>query len=83
MSLRVNKSQHVVVIVINIELHRMLIVGEKSVMSIGKISESTSEVEGVLDWGCVVHWSEEMVFQSQYDDLLQQLVSHQELFSGS
>ena len=42
MSLRVQHSQHLVVLVIDIELHWVLVVGEESVVSIGKVSEGTS-----------------------------------------
>ena len=43
----------------------------------------TYEVEGVLDWGGVVHWSEEMVFEGENDNLLEKSISHHELLGGT
>ena len=41
------------------------------------------QVEGVLNWGGVVHRSEEMIFESQNNNLLKELVAHQELLARS
>ena len=43
----------------------------------------TYKVERVLDWRFVVHWSEEVVLDRQYHNLLEKLVTHQELFTSS
>ena len=40
--LRVQHSQHFVIVFIDVELHWMLVVGEKSVVTIGQISKSAS-----------------------------------------
>ena len=45
--------------------------------------EYTYQVESVLDWGCVVHWSEEMMFEGQDHHLLQKSIAHQELLAGT
>ena len=42
----------------------------------------TYNVERVLDWRLVVHWSEEVVLDCQDDGLLQEFVTHQKLFAG-
>ena len=42
MGLRVQHSQHFVIFFIDVELHWMLVVGEKSVVTIGQISKSAS-----------------------------------------
>jgi hypothetical protein len=41
----------------------------------------TYDVEGVLDWRCVVHGSEEVFLDRKNDGLLQKLVAHQELLA--
>lgn len=47
------------------------------------IRKYTYQVETVLDWGCVVHWSEEMVLQGQNNNLFHELISHEELLGGT
>lgn len=44
---------------------------------------STYKVEGVLNWGCVVHWSEEVVLKSKNNNLFEELITHQELLGGT
>lgn len=41
----------------------------------------TYDVERVLNWGFVVHGSEEVPLKLEDADLLEHLVAHQELFS--
>ena len=99
MALRVQHSQHFVIVFIDVELHWMLVVGEKSVVTIGQISKSASlkigksyeiriikktyKVERVLDWRFVIHWSKEVMLDRQYHNLLEEFVTHQELFRCS
>jgi hypothetical protein len=78
-----SNSEHSVVVIVDIKLNWVLVVEEQSLVSISQISKSTSQVERVLDWGCIVHWSEEMVLESQDDNLFEQFVSHQELLRGT
>ena len=44
---------------------------------------TTYDVEGVFDWGLVVHGSEEVVLDREDHALLEELVAHQELLAGS
>ena len=74
-------SQHLIVAFIDIQLHWVLVVGEQSIVSIGQIGQSSTQIERVLDWGSVMHRSEEMVLKGQDNNLLEKLVSHQELFA--
>merc|ERR1719327_987885 len=83
MGLRVQHSQHFVIVFIDVELHWVLVVGEKSVVTIGQISKSASEVERVLNWRFVVHWSKEVMLEGHYDNLFEESVAHQELFRCS
>ena len=46
-------------------------------------TQVTYEVEGVLNWGSVMHWSEEMVLKSKNDNLFEESVSHEELLGGT
>ena len=43
----------------------------------------TYQVERVLDWGLIVHWSEEVGLESHNNNLLEHLISHKELLAGS
>ena len=74
-------SQHLIVAFIDVQLHWVLVVGEQSIVSIGQIGQSSTQIERVLDWGSVMHRSEEMVLKGQDNNLLEKLVSHQELFA--
>ena len=83
MGLGVLSSQELVVGVIDVQLHWVLIVSKESIMSIGKISKSTSEIERVFNWRGVVHGSEEVVLGGEDNDLFKKAVAHQELLSSS
>ena len=76
-------SQHLIVALVDIQLHWVLVVSEQSVVSISQISQSSTQIERVLDWRGVVHWSEEMILKSQNDNLFKQLVTHQKLLARS
>ena len=43
----------------------------------------TYHVEGVLDWGVVVHGAEEVFAESEDHDLLEEAISHHELLGGT
>ena len=44
-----------------------------------KSERITYEIEVVFDWGGVVHWSKEVMFQSQNAHLFEETVTHKEL----
>ena len=81
--LGVLSSQELVVGVIDVKLHGVLVVSEQGIVSICKISQSTSEIERVFNWRGVVHGSEEVVLGGEDNDLLKKAVAHQELLCGS
>ena len=43
----------------------------------------TYQVEGVLNWRLVVHWSEEVVLDTEDGKLFEESVTHQELLGGT
>ena len=43
----------------------------------------TYDVERILNWGCIVHWSKEVVFQRKDHSLFKEFITHQKLLTGT
>ena len=73
----------IVVLMVSLELNWVLVVSEKRVVTITKICERTAHKEGLLNWGVVGHWTEEVSSQLNSHELFEEAITHLELFASS
>jgi hypothetical protein len=79
----VHRSEELVVLLVDRELKRVLVVSEERVVTVGQVGKGAAQVETVFDRGSVVHRSEVVLLDCQDHQLLKDLVSHHKLFASA
>ena len=76
-------SQELVVSFVQMELVRVLVIGEEGIMSVTHVSQASIHVIDREDWGLVSIGLEEEISQVEDLNLFKYFISHGKLFAGS